>query len=387
MIFGIDSSPELQLHLGDHTLEVVEADKHLGVPLSTNRFPSIESISGNISKGRRSFYASMGLGDKYHPITPLTLSKLYWSISVPQMTYGLELLPLSVNLEQALESAHMSIAKVIQGLPRQTSGPAVLMPMQWLSMHALLAYRRLTLLWRILLLPTESICKQMVVGRVLEIIKVGVGSSPVGPVRVIMESAIEYGLVDLIRCAIISAQFHPISRWKNVVVERIRAVERSAYEAKSKMYVKLSLFCDCISVQFVWPWWIHLQYYPRDTHYCKTILRLMAGEHELRGNGRHASRVCHNCSDYEAEDVPHLLFKCTMYDNLRRVLWDQIKKAAPPTLVLEMETMSPRSLSLFWFSGFHCKYVHEWSGLYSVIGYYIHAVYKERLSLIRKERT
>jgi hypothetical protein len=76
-----------------------------------------------------------------------------------------------------------------------------------------------------------------------------------------------------------------------------------------------------------------------------------------------------------------------MYDNLRKVLWDQIKKAAPPTLVLEMETMSPRSLSLFWFSGFHCKYVHEWSGLYSVIGYYIHAVYKERLSLIRKERT
>jgi hypothetical protein len=62
MIFGIDSSPELQLHLGNHTLEVVEANKRSGVPLTTNRFPSMESISGNISKGRRSFYASMGVG-------------------------------------------------------------------------------------------------------------------------------------------------------------------------------------------------------------------------------------------------------------------------------------------------------------------------------------
>ena len=111
----------------------------------------------------------------------------------------------------------------------------------------------------------------------------------------------------------------------------------------------------------------------------------MAGEHELRSNGRHASRVCHNCGEYEAEDVPHLLFKCVMFSNLRKILWEPIKKAAPPTLFLEMEIMSPRSLSVFWFSGFHCKYVHEWSGLYSAICYFIHAMYKERLSLIRKE--
>ena len=35
-----------------------------------------------------------------------------------------------VSMEHALESMHISIAKVIYGLPKQTSGPAVLMPIQ-----------------------------------------------------------------------------------------------------------------------------------------------------------------------------------------------------------------------------------------------------------------
>ena len=67
-----------------------------------------------IGKGKRSFYASLGLGSKYHPVLPLTLSKLYWSVVISQMTYGLELMHLDTNTEQAHESVHISISLVAE---------------------------------------------------------------------------------------------------------------------------------------------------------------------------------------------------------------------------------------------------------------------------------
>ena len=214
LVFGDDTCPNLGLHLGDNTLEIVTVDKHLGVPLTTSRCPSSDIIHERISMGRRSFHASLSLGDKYQPVPPLTLSKLYWAISVPQITYGMELLTINASIEQRLESAHMSVAKIIQGLPRQTSNPAVLVPLQWMTMHDILAYKRLTLLWRILLLPTTSICKQVVMGHVLDIMKKGIVSAPYGPVRAIMESAGEYKLYEHINYSIINGEYMSIKLWK-----------------------------------------------------------------------------------------------------------------------------------------------------------------------------
>ena len=63
------------------------------------------------------FQGHMTLRNRYQSIPPLVLSKLYWSISIPQMTYGLEMLPSKENSFKTLEGTHTSIANIIQGLP------------------------------------------------------------------------------------------------------------------------------------------------------------------------------------------------------------------------------------------------------------------------------
>ena len=114
--------------------------------------------------------------------------------------------------------------------------------------------------------------------------------------------------------------------------------------------------------------------------YCKTLIRLMAGEHELRSNGRHTSYICQNCGDYEVEDAPHFHFKCKMFDNPRKLLWIPIKKAAPSVLLREMEIVSPLSLSILLFSGFHCNmFMNGHPCIMNAICYYVHAMYIERL--------
>ena len=59
------------LYLGDEVLKVLQVDKHLGIPLVTDPRLGIDIINGYISKGKRSFYASLGLGSRYHPVPPL----------------------------------------------------------------------------------------------------------------------------------------------------------------------------------------------------------------------------------------------------------------------------------------------------------------------------
>ena len=105
--------------------------------------------------------------------------------------YGLELVNLSISMERSLAVVHTTVAKTIQGLTRQTAGPAVLSQLKWWSIHAFLANKCLTLLWRILTRSTDDISKHFVISGVL-------GGpctrnrTPEGPVRLMMNSLSEY---------------------------------------------------------------------------------------------------------------------------------------------------------------------------------------------------
>ena len=104
------------------------------------------------------------------------------------------------------------------------------------------------------------------------------------------------------------------------------------------------------------------------------------GGHELNSNGRNASRICQNCDEPVTEDVPHLLFKCSHFDCLGQDLWGRVKATAPPAMLHEINKMSSENVSILLLLGLNCKYVPEWSIVYSAMCYYIHTMYNERLT-------
>ena len=54
-------------------------------------------------------------------MTPITNKKVYWSICVPKLFYGLEVVNLDVKQFALLELFHSSMAKQEQGLPEHSS--------------------------------------------------------------------------------------------------------------------------------------------------------------------------------------------------------------------------------------------------------------------------
>jgi hypothetical protein len=103
-------------------------------------------------------YSIKGIGSRRVPVTPVTASKLYWSVCVPKLTYGFEVMDVKSSSLETVETFHYHAAKTIQGLPAQAVNIGSLAAtLGWQSIDMHIDYRRLMFMWRVLLLPMSSI--------------------------------------------------------------------------------------------------------------------------------------------------------------------------------------------------------------------------------------
>ena len=132
------------------------ACRHLGMDLvSENKFIA-ESYSRRIGQSQKTFSSLWVPGIELLPVPPNVLSKLYWSVVIPKMTYGMEIVPITETGMSKLEKVHRNYARVIQNLPVSTPMPSKLATEGWLSIDAFIYMRKLTFLWQILLISANA---------------------------------------------------------------------------------------------------------------------------------------------------------------------------------------------------------------------------------------
>ena len=169
-MFSPENEPACTLKLGDENVCTKSSEKHMGVILTDSKCEQESFIRDRVSACRRAYYAVQSLGTRRAPVPPHILSKLYWSVGMSKMMYGLEMLSLSERSVQILEQAHGSIAKLIQGLPRQTINATCIAPIGWISVEAFIDLMKMMFLWRVLSLPVNNIYKQIAIIRVASVI-------------------------------------------------------------------------------------------------------------------------------------------------------------------------------------------------------------------------
>ena len=64
IICGRDMCPTRHLCLGEHVINVVESDTHLGIPLVNNPAKLIAALHTRINIGRRNVYAALSMGSR-----------------------------------------------------------------------------------------------------------------------------------------------------------------------------------------------------------------------------------------------------------------------------------------------------------------------------------
>ena len=63
------------------------------------------------------------------PVIFTVSSKLYWTVAIQKMLYGLEVTQLSENITESIEGAHRQHYEIIQGLPDNIPCPASSAPL------------------------------------------------------------------------------------------------------------------------------------------------------------------------------------------------------------------------------------------------------------------
>ncbi len=93
MYSDIDTETNVNL-VGEAILKVKTA-KHLGTLLVTKRANDIDFTEGRIARGRRCICGFMSIGCRTTPINPLSGTKVYSSMSLSRMMYGLNVSDIS----------------------------------------------------------------------------------------------------------------------------------------------------------------------------------------------------------------------------------------------------------------------------------------------------
>ena len=386
IVFGRDLCPARQLYLGDNRIDIVQCEMHLGLPLTSKSNLMVTAIHARVNIGRRNFYASLSLGSSRCPMSPVVISKLYWSIVVPQMTYGLELVDLDNKCESLLEMAHFSMAKATQGLPRTAANVTSLPSLRWFSMHSWLAYKRLMLMWSILLLSMNCMYKRVLVERFMQLHEIDDRyDGKKGPAIMMYETCLEFGLLQRVIDSITSGVYVSKVEWKKTIKRVIWERETNTWIANCIMYRSLTLYRKCICFGIIWPWWLFTKRHPSYVKQCRVLLRLVTGTHAISERLRQLgnSRMCQQCNMMVTDSIPHMLFECQGAEDLRITMWGHVINNSPPALLLSISRMNYTDRCVFLLSGFNCStLICEWDSVYINVCKFIVAMYDNKVSLM-----
>jgi len=381
LIFGTDSDHQRTVLLGDSPVAVVDSCPHMGVSISSTTASFHEFVRDRCSSGKRAFFAIHGIGSKSCPVIPTIGSKLYWSISIPRMTYGLEIVDLDRTSIAKLESTHSDIAKQLQGLPKQAVSSGCIASLGWVSVETYIQLMQLLFIWRILLLPASNIYKQVAIVRLCHHLYNQDGKHT-GPTYLMVKSFRKFGLEGMLLEAIEDGSMCKMSTFKRVAKKAVKAYEEKCFKCTTGLFSMLSLFRECISSIDMWKWWYVAAICPSVVNKCKVLVKLMFRETCLKSStyrfkGNNIS-LCQMCSEFEEETVTHVLMSCTYYNDIRTAFWDKICKVAPQCLVHEIESMTPYKQVVFFISCFNSGIVQEWLPVYMAILDFVSLIYKRR---------
>ena len=109
---------------GNKVLSPQRKCKHMGVLLHNEPKIASTEVNRRIGVAKSTLGAARGLGSWNIPCDPQVLSKIYWSVVIPQMLYGYDVTPISSSNVSMLEDAHRRNCKVVQGLAGDVPNPA-----------------------------------------------------------------------------------------------------------------------------------------------------------------------------------------------------------------------------------------------------------------------
>jgi hypothetical protein len=368
------SNADVNVYLDGEVIAKVKSSKHVGTLLVTKGGKDNDFTETKIASARRCIYSFISLGNMRIPINPISATKVYKSMSLSRMLYGLEVADVSPNALKSLERTHWEVAKSIQGLNKSTPNPAVLPSVRWHSIENVIHKARIDFLCRILMLDANHIYKRVAIIRIYQCLYKQTKVS-IGPVSRALQSATGYNMLEPILQAVESGGLCNIGVWKRNTKAAMEYCENKRWETTVLLYGNMNVYKAVMEVKGIWFWWKFSMRYKKFTRPCQLFLRLLSGGilHE-----RDTDRLkCCLCDEAISDKTSHVLFTCEQLVPKREPGWLRVINALPPALSVEINRMSAKEKTTFLANGFNGTYTAEWLDIYINVITYVKDMYNE----------
>ena len=381
MIWGTDHYPEIEVTFGGKIYLPNEEVKHMGTILQPDDKNEVEVCQKRISKAKSAIFAGLGLGSSNVTTSPTTMSKIYWSVAVPKMMYGIENTPLSEKCLDMLETAHRQHANLIQNLPDSTPKPSSLSLLGWQSMKSFVAYVKIMFMIRVLCLSSESLYRNFMLMSI-NIFK-DLNGKPeryLTPVGDAMKYVKFYGLDEIIDDCIRAGNWKQVASLKCKVKRTISEYETRAWRSSCVLYRRLTLYCEVVREQKIIVWWEFVRRFSGTFKSVSSVVALLCGT-QPRGYGANfgTHARCQICTSYEMETSLHVLFDCETLSVTRECVYVPLLETMPDAMRRAYEAMNKTTRLKCLLSGFlTAKYVPEWQELYMKTSAFVYELYRAR---------
>ena len=272
LTWGKDLDPGVKLIMDKQILESKPSCKHVGITLCTDSQLTTLDCRTRGNAARAVLLAARGLGSAQVPVPPTTLSKLYWTVAIPKMTYGLDVTPMSDSNIEVLESIHRQNSKIAQGLPMNIPTPAPLATIGWLSIRSFISMIKIMFIFRTLCLPFHNVYRRVMIAKLLEC-AAGTTSKYQSPIMDMYKHAVRYGFEKRIMDSIQNNVVGQIEHWKVLVKKVIWKTEIVKWRASCMMYRELHVYNSCVLQIEMHAWWSVLKLRP---YFKKHVASVMA---------------------------------------------------------------------------------------------------------------
>jgi hypothetical protein len=312
------------IQLGCQDIEHVRFTKHLGTGIGCE-----ETVVQNmIKKGKTAFYAILSLGKRIGGTNPVVANKLYWSLVVPSMLYGVQTLCLSETALDSLEKEHRNFGKRIQCLPSTTSNAAAYRLLGWMSVRAYCDLTILNFFYKTLLMKSSCLFKRVVLNRFVDVTMSN--NIKHGPTAYFMNICIKYNLLYIVQTLVETGQPMSLEQWKKHCKVVVKQREDYIFGIELCMSEKLTFMHNLQAG--VHQWWQISKVYPESLKACQFMVKLLVGEEPLAYNlGRFIkprsiqNQMCQVCRSGALETTKHFLFECEPLENSRQALFSLIR--------------------------------------------------------------
>ena len=381
MIWGKDEYPHIDVVFGGQILLPKSECKHMGITLTTADSNKKEICQTRIGKAKQVLFMGLGIGGLHVTTSPNTMSRLYWSIAVPKMVYGLETTPISESNIDLLENAHRQHANLIQGLRETTPKPASIALLGWQSIRSFIAYLKIMFMIRTLCLDPSSLYRKvMIIGIDTYEQLNGQTERVVTPIYDIMKYVKYYGLSNIITKCKTSGTWKMLGNLKVIVKKTVLEYDERQWKVTNLLYRGLSLYRSTIKYRKLCVWWSYVQYRSDAFRRVSAVVALIC-DTQPNGYGANFGRNarCQICDLYELDSIYHIMFHCSSLNGVRDTHINELRRSMPTAMRNEYDQMSNQQKLTYLLSGLNSdKYVPEWQEVYYRISNLVFEIYKCR---------